>query len=240
MQLMPARIKLLTFDLDDTLWPCKPTIMSAEIKLYEWMREHVPQLTRLHDSEAVFKKRQEFMQQRPDLHHDMSKLRIESLKQLSDEAGLSYGWIDEAFDVFFQARQQVELYADVAPALDALSIEYTLVAVSNGNADIRLTGVDHWFEFSVSAAEVGEQKPHPLVFQTAMSRAGVSAEETVHIGDDEHRDIFGACEAGIRTVWLNRSSRDWNHTGCRADHHIRSLVELPEILRKMQYNALSE
>jgi len=28
---MPAtRIELLTFDLDDTLWPCKPTIIAAE------------------------------------------------------------------------------------------------------------------------------------------------------------------------------------------------------------------
>jgi FMN phosphatase YigB (HAD superfamily) len=112
--------------------------------------------------------------------------------------------------------------------------------VSNGNADIGLTGVDRWFDFSVSAAEVGHQKPHPLVFETAMAKAGAVREETVHIGDDEHRDIFGACEAGIRTVWLNRSDRDWSHTECKADHHIRSLDELPEILRKMQYNALSE
>jgi len=237
---MPCRIKLLTFDLDDTLWPCKPVIMAAEQKLYEWMQQAVPQITQRLDSEAIFHKRLDFMQQRPDLWHDMSKLRVESLKALSDELDFGYHWIDEAFEVFFQARQQVELYPDVKPVLDVLSADYTLVAVSNGNADIGLTGIDHWFEFLVSAAEVGQQKPHPLVFETAMSRAGATCEETVHIGDDEHRDIFGACEAGIRTVWLNRSNRDWNHTGCKADHHIRSLDELPEILTKMQYNALSE
>lgn len=237
---MPLRIKLLTFDLDDTLWPCKPTIISAENKLYEWMQQRVPQITDRHDSEELLYKRRGFMQQRPDLVHDMSKLRVESLKALSDEIGLDYDWIDEAFEVFFRARQQVELYADVAPALDVLSLDYTLVAVTNGNADIALTGVDRWFDFSVSAAEVGYQKPHPLVFQTAMSRAGVAPGETVHIGDDEHRDIYGAFEAGIRTIWLNRSQRDWNHAGCEADHHIQSLIELPEILRKMQYNATSE
>jgi putative hydrolase of the HAD superfamily len=69
-----------------------------------------------------------------------------------------------------------------------------------------------------------------------MSRAGAVPSETVHIGDDEQRDIFGASEAGIRTVWVNRSERDWSHTECEADHHIRSLAELPEILREMQYN----
>lgn len=237
---MPYRIKLLTFDLDDTLWPCKPTIVAAENKLYEWMQQRVPQITDRHDSEALLYKRREFMQQRPDLVHDMSKLRIESLKALSDEIGLVYDWIDEAFEVFFQARQQVELYSDVVPALDILSTDYTLVAVTNGNADINLTGIDRWFDFLVSAADVGHQKPHPLVFQTAMTRAGISPEETVHIGDDEHRDILGAHEAGMRTVWVNRSAREWDHSVCEADQHIHSLTELPEILRKMQYNVSSE
>jgi putative hydrolase of the HAD superfamily len=237
---MPSRIKLLTFDLDDTLWPCRPVIMAAEQTLYEWMQESVPEITQRHSSEDIFHKRRNFMERRPDLVHDISRLRIESLKALSDEVGIGHGWIDEAFDVFFQARQRVELYADVEPVLDRLSEEYTLVAVSDGNADIVLTGIDRWFEFSVSAAEVGHQKPHPLVFETAMSKAGVSSDETVHIGDDQHRDIFGAGETGICTVWLNRGGSDWIHTECEADHHIRSLDELPEILRQMQYNDSSK
>ena len=237
---MPTRIKLLTFDLDDTLWPCRPVILAAENKLYEWMRERVPDITRLHSLESIFRRRREFMRQRPDLVHDVSRLRIESLRALSDEAGLAHDWIDEAFGVFFQARQQVDLYEDVEPVLDALTTEYTLVAVTDGNADIGLTGIDRWFDFSVSAAEVGHQKPHPLVFETVLTKAGVDRDETVHIGDDQHRDIFGACEAGIRTVWLNRGDSDWSHAECEADHHIRSLRELPEILRRMQYNEASD
>ena len=237
---MPTPIKLLTFDLDDTLWPCKPVIMAAENTLYRWMQQRVPEITELHDNETIFHKRREFMRQRPDLVHDVSRLRIESLKALSEEVGIGRDWIDEAFDVFFQARQQVELFSDVEPVLDELSAEYTLVAVSDGNADIALTGIDRWFEFAVSAAQVGYQKPHPLVFETAMSKAGASSDETVHIGDDQHKDIFGACEAGIRAVWINRSDQDWHHTGCEADHHIHSLAELPDILHQMQYNNSSE
>jgi putative hydrolase of the HAD superfamily len=237
---MPSRIKLLTFDLDDTLWPCKPVIMAAEQKLYDWMQESVPEITQRHSSEAILHKRREFMKQRPELLHDVSKLRVESLKVLSDEAGIGHEWVEEAFAVFFQARQQVQLYADVTPVLDRLSEEYTLVAVSDGNADIVLTGIDRWFDFSVSAAEVGHQKPHPRVFETAMAKAGAGSDETVHIGDDQHRDIYGACEAGISTVWVNRSGSDWIHTECEADHHISSLEELPEILRQMQYNEASE
>lgn len=230
---MPASIKLLTFDLDDTLWPCKPTIIAAEQTLYEWLQQYVPVITQVYDSNALRLKRYELLQYRPELEHDMSLLRIESLKALADEFGLDEAWVDSAFNIFYQARQNIELYSDVEPVLDELSEHYTLIAVTNGNADIKLTGVDRWFDFSVSSAEVGKVKPHPSVFESALAKAGAMPNETVHIGDDEHRDIYGASAAGIRTVWVNRSSRAWNHTTCEADHHISSLSELPEILRQM-------
>jgi putative hydrolase of the HAD superfamily len=227
------RIELLTFDLDDTLWPCKPTIIAAEKHLYQWMQRHAPVVTSRYDSLEIREKRLEFMHRRPEFAHDMSRLRIESLHALCDELGCAHDWVDAAFDVFFEARQQVRLYDDVAPVLDQLAARYRLAAVSNGNADIVRTGVSRWFEFSVSAAEVGQQKPHAAVFETAMRRAGVGPEQTVHIGDDEHRDIFGASELGIRAIWLNRSGKDWSHEDYSVEHHIRDLSELPAILRDM-------
>jgi FMN hydrolase / 5-amino-6-(5-phospho-D-ribitylamino)uracil phosphatase len=228
-----ARIELLTFDLDDTLWPCKPTIIAAEKILYEWMQRHAPMVTSRYDSLEIREKRFEFMRRRPEFAHDMSRLRIESLHALCDELGCAHDWVDAAFDVFFEARQQVRLYDDVAPVLDKLVGRYRLAAVSNGNADIVRTGVSRWFEFSVSAADVGQQKPHAAVFETAMRRAGVGPEQTVHIGDDEHRDIFGASEVGVRAIWVNRSGKDWSHEDCNVEHHIRDLSELPAILRDM-------
>jgi putative hydrolase of the HAD superfamily len=231
---MPAtRIELLTFDLDDTLWPCKPTIIAAEKTLYEWMKRRVPMITSRYNSLELREKRLEFMHRRPEFAHDMSQLRIESLHALCDEIGCAHDWVDAAFEVFFEARQQVRLYDDVAPVLDQLVLRYRLAAVSNGNADIVRTGISRWFEFAVSAAEVGQQKPHAAVFETAMRKAGVAPAQTVHIGDDEHRDIFGASEAGIRAVWVNRSGKNWRHDGCDVEHHIRDLSELPAILRDM-------
>lgn len=231
---MAAGIELLMFDLDDTLWPCKPTIIAAEKSLYEWMQRHVPAVTSRYDSLELREKRLKFMRQRPEFAHDMSQLRIESLHALCDEIGIAHDWVDAAFEVFFEARQRVQLYDDVVPTLDQLIERYRLAAVSNGNADIVRTGVSRWFDFSVSAAEVGQQKPHAAVFETAMRRAGVGPAQTVHIGDDEHRDIFGACEAGIRAIWVNRSGKVWRHDGCSAEHHIRDLTELPAILRDME------
>jgi len=230
------KIKLLSFDLDDTLWPCRPTIMSAEQKLYEWMAQHVPEITERFDSKALRTHRMAFLQQRQDLAHDMSALRIESLHALATEMKLDSGWVQSAFEVFYQARQQVTLYDDVAPVLDALKQQYRMSALTNGNASIYETGVSHWFEFSVSAAEVGYQKPHPQFFETMLNRAGLAADEVLHIGDDPYRDIFGARDAGIRSVWLNRTGQSWPSEDYQAERNIETLSALPEILREMQAN----
>jgi 2-haloalkanoic acid dehalogenase type II len=232
----PGKIKLLSFDLDDTLWPCKPTIMAAETRLYEWLRQRVPEITQHFDIESLRSHRINFLRQRQDLAHDMSALRIESLKALASEMQLESDWVNEAFDIFYQARQQVTLFDDVAPVLDALQKEYRMTALTNGNASIEKTGVAHWFEFSVSAAEVGQQKPHPLFFEAMLNRAGLDASEVLHIGDDPYRDISGAFDAGIRSVWLNRAGQPWPAEDYQADHQIETLSALPEILREMQAN----
>ncbi|MCW8831025.1 MAG: HAD family hydrolase [Gammaproteobacteria bacterium] len=229
-----SAIKLLSFDLDDTLWPCRPTIMSAEQKLYDWMQQRVPEITSRFDIEALREHRMAFMQQRQDLAHDMSALRIESLKALAAELELESDWVQAAFDVFYQARQQVSLFDDVAPVLDTLQQDYRMIALTNGNASIEKTGVGHWFEFAVSAAEVGHQKPHPQFFETVLSRAELEASEILHIGDDPHRDIQGAFEAGIRSIWLNRTGQAWQSEEYQADRQIDTLNALPEILREMQ------
>ena len=207
--------------------------MAAETRLYQWMQAHVPEITRIYDMDALRARRQAFLQQKPHLAHDMSKLRIESLQALAEEMSLSGDWINEAFEVFYEARQKITLYDDVAPTLDLLQQVYRLAAVTNGNADIEKTGVGKWFEFSVSAAEVGQLKPHPEFFELVLAKAGVTAAEVLHVGDDQHHDIFGASQAGIRNVWLNRSNQPWRHAECEADVHISSLAELPRVVEEL-------
>ena len=231
-----AKIKLLSFDLDDTLWPCMPTIMAAEQALYDWMQQRVPEITARFDIEGLRQKRIELARLRPELKHDISALRIESLKALAAEMELASDWVPSAFTLYYEARQQITLFEDVPPVLDALQADYRLVALTNGNANIEKTGVARWFEFAVSAADVGYQKPHPQFFATVLERAGLNAEEVVHIGDDPVRDISGAVDAGIRSIWLNRAGQPWPQDEYRADRQIATLAELPEILSELQAN----
>lgn len=227
-------IQLLSFDLDDTLWPCKPTIISAENKLYQWLKTNVPEIPSQLSIEQVREKRFEFVKHHPEFEHDLSVVRIESLKALADEFDLDDSWVDAAFQIFYEARQEVTLFEDVAEVLNRLQKNYRLVAVSNGNADINKTGVGHWFEFSVSAAEVGHRKPHPAIFQKVIEKSGLPAADILHIGDDPHYDIYAASQFGIRSVWLNRNGAEWVHEGYQADYLIRNLTELPTLLANLK------
>ena len=226
-------IKLLSFDLDDTLWPCKPTILLAEETLYKYLQNRVPKITQQLNILQLRHKRQSFLNSHPELSHDLSTLRVESLKALASEFSLEDDWVGEAFQVFYDARQKVTLFDDVVAALDQLHRHYRLVAVSNGNANIEKTGVGHWFEFSVSAADVGFMKPHPAMFEAVIERSSCLVGEVLHIGDD-HNDVFGARQAGIRSVWLNRNDKKWQYQDCEADFHINSLAELPGLLKELK------
>ena len=226
-------IKLLSFDLDDTLWPCEPTILLAEDLLYEYLQKRAPQITQDLTIYQIRDKRLDFLRIHPELSHDLTALRKQSLKALASEFELEDDWVDDAFQVFYAARQQVTLFEDVVVALDQLHSQYRLVALSNGNANVEKTGVGHWFEFSLSAADIGFMKPHPAMFEAMLERANCSVDEVLHIGDD-HNDIFGAKQAGIQSVWLNRSGMDWHSQDCSPDFHINSLTELPSLLANMK------
>jgi putative hydrolase of the HAD superfamily len=227
-------VKLLCFDLDDTLWPCSATIMAAENKLYHWMQQHVPQITEQHDINSLRDRRVAFMREHPAIAHDLTQMRLASMRSLADEFGLAHDWVEPGFELYYRARQQVTLYADVAPTLDTLHRRFRLAAITNGNADIHLTGVGHWFEFAVSAAGVGKAKPHPAIFEALLDQASVNAAETVLIGDDPQRDIFGACQLGMRTVWVNRAQQDWTHPHCQPDAQVTNFNDLADILRQLE------
>lgn len=202
--------QLLCFDLDDTLWPCMPTIEYAEQAIYDWLERHKPHISQRYSIEQLREKRKQLIHQQPDLLNDLSEARRVHLRQLAAEFNDSDDWIETAFEVFYQARQKVEFYPDVIPVLTRLRTHYRLVALTNGNAHISQTGLQPFFEFQVSAADVQAAKPHPAMFERAMQRAGVGPEQTLHIGDHPRHDIRGARNAGIQAAWLRRTDQPWD------------------------------
>ena len=216
-----SRIKAITLDLDDTLWPVWPTIGRAEVVLQTWLNTHAPGAAAL-SADAELKKavRAEINARHADRAHDLSFLRRESIRALLHQAGEPVHLAEAAFEVFFAERQRVDLFDDALPALAFWSRRMPVVALSNGNADVHRVGIGQHFHASVSAQSLGVAKPDLRIFVAGAAAAGVQPHEVLHIGDDAHADCVGALAAGTQVAWLNREGptatrgRTWRCETC--------------------------
>ncbi|MCR8961016.1 HAD-IA family hydrolase [Variovorax sp. CCNWLW225] len=206
------RIAAISLDLDDTLWPIWPTIERAETVLQEWLLREAPKTASLLLTPGILRElREATAKERSDLAHDLSALRRESIRTALKRSGEDPALADPAFDAFFAERQRVTLYEDALPALKWLSERYPLVAVSNGNADIHLTGVGRWFRTAFNARAFGSGKPHAPIFRAAAASVGLLPKDVLHVGDDAELDVVGALNAGMQAAWLVRDERPWVH-----------------------------
>jgi FMN hydrolase / 5-amino-6-(5-phospho-D-ribitylamino)uracil phosphatase len=208
----PQRIRAITLDLDDTLWPIWPTIARAEGVLQQWLDANAPATAALgRNKDTLRAVRNQMQTLRPDLAHDMSGLRRESIRLLLQRAGDDPALAEMAFEVFFAERQRVDLFDDALPALEFMASRFPLVALSNGNADVDRVGLGAHFRASISAFKFGVAKPDARIFHAGAAAAGVTAAEVLHIGDDAHLDGVGALNAGMQLAWVNREGHAWEH-----------------------------
>ncbi|WP_236574126.1 HAD family hydrolase [Hydrogenophaga sp. PBL-H3] len=222
-----SRIRAISIDLDDTLWPIWPTIERAEAMLAAWLSEHAPATARLYATPGALREARNHLQTlRPDLAYDLSALRRESIRHVLDRAGDDPALAEPAFEVFFEERQRVQLFEDAMPALEWLSTRFPVVAVSNGNADVNRVGLGHHFHAAFSAREFGVGKPDSRIFHAAADAAGVDAAEVLHIGDDPHLDVVGGLGAGMQVAWVNRTGMAWEHAPLQPHTTVTDLVAL--------------
>jgi HAD superfamily hydrolase (TIGR01549 family) len=202
--------RVISLDLDDTLWPVGPVIAGAETALLAWLRLHHPRAAHGHDVDTMRALRSAVAARHPAQSHDLTFLRRRALLDQFTAAGVgAIEPVDDAMEVFFVARNRVQFYADVLPALTRLRAKYRLFAISNGNADLERCGIEDLFDGHITAAGAGAAKPDARIFAQLVRAAGVAPLEVLHIGDDPLADVVGAMRAGLDAVWLNRDARPW-------------------------------
>lgn len=223
-------IRTITIDLDDTLWEIHPVLRRAEARLYEWMSEHYPRITEMFGPEELQLLRKEVLDEFRDQLHDLTLIRRTVLARLGEAAGYGDSHVDAAFEVFYEARNDVTLFPGVRSALAKLRRRFVLVAVTNGNADLERIGIRDLFDDVVSAAMTGAAKPARRIFDAAVEAGGASARQTLHVGDDPLRDVHGARDAGLRSVWVNRNGAEWPDEYHAPDIEVQHIGELDAVL----------
>ena len=226
-----GKIRAISLDLDDTLWPIWPTIERAEKVLHDWLVDNAPMTAALFSSPSALRDiRNHMATRRPELKSDLSAVRRESIRLALYRAGENPLLADQAFEVFFAERQRVTLYDEVQEALEFLAARFPLVSLSNGNADLVRVGIAPYFRAAISAREFGVGKPDPRIFHAAAGSVDLTPEYVLHVGDDATLDALGALNAGMQAGWLNRSDNLWPHE-LQPQLQLTNLTELCALFR---------
>lgn len=206
--MIPAPLAI-TLDLDDTLWPVLPALERADVAVHEWLQQHYPQVAQRWSVLAMRALRTQVTAERPDLTHDFTSQRQLTLQRAFAACGIAEAPVETLWDVYFAARNNVELFADSLPALQRIGAHWPLASLTNGNADLQLIGIHTHFVCRVCARDTGMAKPDRRIFLAAAEQLGVAPADILHAGDDPAMDIVGAHSAGLRTAWINRRGEAW-------------------------------
>ena len=122
--------------------------------------------------------------------------------------------------------------------LDTLKQQsYFLGMITNGRGEfqdraISGLGIKDYFEIILISEIEQVRKPEVEIFQRAMTRVGISAQDSVFVGDNPDADILGAKNAGMQAIW--KRSSQWLEVRA-ADATIDELSEISSILNQFNY-----
>ena len=133
------------------------------------------------------------------------------------------------------ARRRLSLYPFVREVLDVLRDRYPLAVVTDAQSayargELHKVGLLGYFDPIVVSGDHGYRKPDRRLFQFALDGMNVAAGNTLYVGNDMYRDIYGAREAGMKTVMFDSDQGTKAHLDCVPDYTITDFRDLLQIL----------
>ncbi len=133
------------------------------------------------------------------------------------------------------SRNRLQLYPDVKNVLAMLSPRYTLAALSDAQSawavpEMRAMGIEAYFKPIIVSGDLGYRKPDRRIFQLALGGMDLPPESVIFVGNDMYRDVYGASQAGMKTVFFssNHGRKEANET--EPDYIIYHFAELRQAI----------
>jgi putative hydrolase of the HAD superfamily len=223
--------KHLFFDLDHTLWDFDKNSSFAfetifkerdfKISLDDFLKIYIPR------NQHYWK-----LYQVNQISHD--ELRYFRLKDVFDalKFEVSDAIIHQISDDYINyLPEHNHLFDGATEILDYLKPNYKLHIITNGFALVQTkklnnSKIGHYFDTITNSEMAGVKKPHPTIFDFALSLANASKEESLMIGDSYEADIIGAQEAGIEAIFFNEQNVEVDNPVLQINH----LLDLKNLL----------
>ncbi len=143
--------------------------------------------------------------------------------------------LQELLRVYYQeVYQERVIFPEVVAVLEQLSqwgvpmgiVSNTTNPVFMKELELEESGLKKFFNFTIYSSSVPFRKPHPSIFQLAISHFQFQPSEILFVGDSLSVDIFGAHRVGMKTAWLNRKKEQ---ADICPDYELASLEDLLRI-----------
>ncbi|MCW4019547.1 MAG: HAD family hydrolase [Candidatus Bathyarchaeota archaeon] len=237
-------IKAVLFDMFDTLMLINKdhAFYSPAVKsMHQFLYDNGIPVTFAPFRDAYIKARDQLYEdadlKMEEPHFDM---RVKNaLKSLGYVKESESSLVHDATEVFCREfMRYVSIDEAAADALEKLHGTYRLGLVSNFAIPecvyklLEQEQLDRFFDTIIVSAAVNKRKPNPDIFQLALERLGLTATETVFVGDTVDADVMGPQRVGMKTVYIERRpQKDLQHHN--PDVTIKSLTELSEAIQKL-------
>lgn len=139
---------------------------------------------------------------------------------------------------FEQTRRRLQrLMPDAVEVLARLKKRYRIALLTNGAPDLQrekiaASGLGDFFEAIAVSGEHGIGKPRAEIFHLLLDQLGVQRERAVMVGNSLERDIAGARNAGIVSIWLRVPGSE-EPDDVVPDHEVLGLHEVPAIVERL-------
>jgi len=131
----------------------------------------------------------------------------------------------------------LELYPEALTVLRSVRTHPNVTAVglvTNGPSDVQrdkinLLNLESELDFVIISGDVGFEKPHPGIFEAALSAGCAQPHQTFFVGDSDEFDMVGAINAGLTPIWINRIGRPWQLPSPPPPYTVCNLTALLEL-----------
>lgn len=228
-QMLRDKVKVLGFDVYDTLLPFRPRFVPAFGSFLHGKGSEL-------DPEVVFEAWQTRLFYYMNVNNVVDEPRQpimevghRALNAVLTELGVEF--TEEETLWVLGAWLELEPHDDVIPSFERLAPEYTLAGLSNGDPDMLeavLPSLEGTMDVMLSSAAAGVFKPAPEPYELLIEEFDVAAHEIMYVAAHDF-DIIGPQRVGMYACFVERVN-PYGFWPTQPDLHVHNLTELADRL----------
>jgi len=225
---------LITFDLDDTIFPVGPVVAGANKALFEHLKEIGCETSQDEYLKTAKQIRVELAAENKAITYTELRKRTirRELEKVLPQEQISDEVVNNSYDIWEEHRHiaaETHLYKDTVEMLKELKQKFpeaVIGAITNGKGNpLKMASIQDYFDFCVSGEDDDVfplRKPNEGIYKVALERFKGLRESTteccwVHVGDDLANDVGASALCGAKAVWVDLDEEEYDQSASSRD-----------------------